>query len=74
MIVKICEQCPKCGSHNTDYEDCDGENMEDILSYMKCNDCGAEWTDHYYATYSGYTYKGKEYDEYGELLVKEIEE
>ena len=57
-------ECPHCGSFNStldDYEiDEDGVFLE-----QSCLDCGTSWREHGTITFTGFHYKGKNYDQDG---------
>jgi formate dehydrogenase maturation protein FdhE len=41
------EQCPHCGSNNTDYEETEGGGDHERFEYMSCRDCDCNWTNVY---------------------------
>lgn len=58
--------CPECGE-DIDIETVDTEIDESSLSCaMYCTKCGATWHEHFDLRYSGYAYKGIDYEADGE--------
>ena len=57
--------CPECGE-DIDLETMDTDFDDGALSCkMCCEKCGATWREYYVLHYTGYAYKGVNYDEKG---------
>lgn len=60
-------RCPQCGLCATDVSnrDLDGELMKEECY---CTQCGAEWDEFFKVEYTGYAYKGIDYDADGKEM------
>lgn len=59
--------CPKCGA--VDFDCTDYEWDSDCLRQRySCNECETQWDEYFALEWTGYAYKGVDYDQKGEVM------
>jgi hypothetical protein len=56
--------CPCCGSDDAHIEDYEFD-IDCLTIWLRCHDCGEEWTEYALLTYDGYAKDGRVWDKEG---------